>query len=312
MKPEVKIIHISQIHHERVGASEVPPWLVDEVKVYGLRQPITVTRLDEGLYDGMYRILDRKQHFRAAWVAGLEEIPCIVVEMGDLETVIFPSAQQVPVKPIDYARMLKKILSHDPLLTIDCLAKKLGKSPQWVGKTLSLTRLADGVIDIVNAGDINLTNAYALSRLPEEEQYDWMDRARILDTVPFLRLVNVRRRELRGIIKEQEAAARLKADARALTATGKTSTDYYTAVAKANLASKQIEEWRVLSCPLAEAPKGWDTVDGRRYCSGGMLIEPVADGWKPWHPDLPEICCMVFNDANTAATFLEKHFKEYI
>ncbi len=62
-------------------------------------------------------------------------------------------------------------------MTRQQLAEKLCQSTQWVDERLSLNNLDPGIATLVDNGQINLTNAYALSKLPVEEQSKHVDAA---------------------------------------------------------------------------------------------------------------------------------------
>lgn len=148
-----------------------------------------------------FELVDGLHRFCAAKDAGLMEIKVDVCSLNDdqtLEAQIMANIHKVETKPVEYSQQLKRILTRNPLMTEGELAKKLGKSPQWIKERLGLNRIDNEVIvELINEGKINLTNAYALAKLPAEEMGDFTDRAMTLDPKEFVPQVNTRVKELR-------------------------------------------------------------------------------------------------------------------
>lgn len=95
---------------------------------------------------------------------------------------------KVETRPVEYSKLLQRILTANPLLTASELAtKRLGKSTEWLSKMLGLVRIEDPRLQqLVNEGKINLSNAHALSKLPPEEQVNFADRAMTLSPGEFI------------------------------------------------------------------------------------------------------------------------------
>lgn len=150
--------------------------LVASVRERGILNAISVMETPEGL-----QLIDGRHRLTAAEVAGLSEIPAIIMtgitESDQLEMQVIANVQRVDTKPAQFGTNLRRLMNNDPLLTTAVLAKKLGKSTQWISKTLTLNRLSEPIAELVDKGDIVLANAYALAALPEEEQANWIDRA---------------------------------------------------------------------------------------------------------------------------------------
>jgi len=148
-----------------------------------------------------FELVDGLHRFAAAKDAGLTEINVDVKNLNDdqtLEAQIMANIHKVETKPVEYSQQLKRILIRNPLMAEGELAKKLGKSPQWIKERLGLNRIDNEVIvELINEGQINLTNAYALAKLPAEEMADFSDRAMTLDPKEFVPQVNARAKEIR-------------------------------------------------------------------------------------------------------------------
>lgn len=152
--------------------------LVDSIKEDGVINPISVRPVPDE--DGMYEVIDGLQRFSASKEAGLEEMNVHVMEADELKTFrlqIIGNIHKIETKPVEYSRQLQRIIAIDPLLTQTQLADQLKKSTAWITQRLGLLKLHDELAKSVDNGDINLSNAYSLAKLPPEEQLNWAEDA---------------------------------------------------------------------------------------------------------------------------------------
>lgn len=206
-KTRLKEIKLSDIHENPVALRAVNrslesfQGLVDSIKEKGVLNPILVRELkNEETGDTYYGLIDGLQRFSASQDAGRETIPAKVVSMTDaevLEAQVITNVHRVETKPVEYSKQLIRILSGNPTMTISDLAKKLAKSLTWVSERLGLVKLGDEIAKLVDANTINLSNAYALAKLPEEEQANFVDRAITMTPQEFVPQVNNRVKEIR-------------------------------------------------------------------------------------------------------------------
>lgn len=153
--------------------SEQYQGLVASMKERGFMGAITARQIKTPDGKTVFELMDGLQRFNAAKDAGLKTINVDVVELdksGMLEAQILLNMHRIETRPVEYSKQLVRLLSLNPTLTIADLAKKLGKSVQWVGERLSLVKIKnEKVQELINSGKIPLSNAYALAKLPEEE-----------------------------------------------------------------------------------------------------------------------------------------------
>ncbi|MFQ3609963.1 MAG: ParB/RepB/Spo0J family partition protein, partial [Fimbriimonadales bacterium] len=111
---DIKLIALNQIVEDpdqpRRGYDEESlQGLAESIRRYGLINPITVRPLPDGT---TYQIVTGERRWRAAQIAGLREIPCIVKAL-DLESVtteqLIENLQREDLAPIDKARALKQL-----------------------------------------------------------------------------------------------------------------------------------------------------------------------------------------------------------
>lgn len=176
--------------------------LVDSIRSQGLLTAISVReKKDPESGDLFYELIDGLHRFTASKDAGLSEIPAIVQDADDarsLEMQIVANIHKIETKPAEYSKQLRRMLALNPMMTESELAQKLGKSRKWIQDRLSLNKISNQtIIDLVNSGEINLSNAYALAKLPEEEQADWVTRAQTEEPQVFVAAANERAKEIR-------------------------------------------------------------------------------------------------------------------
>lgn len=155
------------------------------------------------LVDGLHR-------YTAAMDAGLQEISCVVVDFNEdevLEAQMMANFHKVDTQPAAYSQQLRRILDRNPEMTEASLAKRLGVSTQVIENRLSLNKLADDNLKaLVNEGKIKLANAYALAKLPPEEQANFLEDAMTLVNEEFLPKVTARVKEIKEANRKGEDA----------------------------------------------------------------------------------------------------------
>lgn len=156
-----------------------------------------------------YYLVDGLQRFTASREAGRTTIPCAVRSMTDEEALkiqIVANVQRVETTPVQYSAQLNRLLAINPSLTQAELAADLGKTPSWLGDLLGLVKLTDEAQKLVDEGHIKLTAAYALAKLPEDKQGDFIERAQTMQPEEFLQTCNNYRKELKKAQRAGKAA----------------------------------------------------------------------------------------------------------
>jgi len=220
---ELATLKLSQIKENPVALREVETESVDfkeltaSIAQKGVLNSVLVRPILEG--DGtpalnennepLYFLVDGLNRLTASRAAGLDTIPATIKAMDDNEAMIsqiITNVQRKETKPAEYARSLVRILAQNPTLTSGDLAAKLGKSSAWFGEMLGLAKLSKEAAELVDSGMIKLTNAYALAKLPEENQGQFIERAQNLSPEEFLQAANTFRKELTAAKRAGRAA----------------------------------------------------------------------------------------------------------
>ncbi len=144
--------------------------LARSIAQVGLLQPILVRPLD----DGRYEIVAGERRYRAAGIAGLEELPAIVRHTADedlLTEALVENLHRSDLNPIEEAAACQQLLD-DFGLTHEGLAEKLGRSRPAISNSLRLLGLAPAVQRHVAAGSLSAGHARALLAIERPEQQE--------------------------------------------------------------------------------------------------------------------------------------------
>jgi ParB/RepB/Spo0J family partition protein len=174
--------------------------LRDSIRDVGVLNPINVReQKDDVTGEIYYELVDGLHRYSSACDVGITELPINIVDLNDsqtLEAQIMANVHRIETKPVQYTRQLQRMFAMNPTLTLTDMAAKLAKSPSWVGQRLNLLKLDGAVQDLVDGGKITVSNAVTLSKLPNEEQGNYVDQAMTLNADEFTPLVATRAKEL--------------------------------------------------------------------------------------------------------------------
>jgi len=141
--------------------------LADSIKENGLLQPILVREYG----DGRYQIIAGERRFRASKIAGLDEIPAIILDSDDkkvAELSLIENIQREDLNPIEEA-MAFRTLAEEYGMTQEELAFKVGKSRSAIANATRLLDLPDDVLEMVANGDISAGHGRTLLGLKNRE-----------------------------------------------------------------------------------------------------------------------------------------------
>jgi ParB/RepB/Spo0J family partition protein len=196
--------------------SEAYTQLRDSVadEAIGLINPISVREQSEeveGETITYYEIVDGLHRYTACCEAGYEEIDVNLKSYAETEAhlaQIIGNAIKVETKPVEYTKGLARVISSNPTWTMTDLATRVHRSPAWLNQRFGLLKLNSVVQEIVDDGNITVSNAVILAKLPHDEQVNYVDQAMTMPTTEFGPLVQSRVREIRAAEKEGRAAGK--------------------------------------------------------------------------------------------------------
>ena len=141
--------------------------LSDSIKAHGLLQPIIVRESSAGYY----QIIAGERRWRATKLAGLTEIPAIVMQADALEAAeiaIIENIQREDLNAYEEASAYRALMDQYSL-TQEEVAEKVGKSRSAVANTMRLLELPDDVLEMLKTGDISAGHARALLGLKNKD-----------------------------------------------------------------------------------------------------------------------------------------------
>ena len=143
--------------------------LAASIKAHGIIQPLVVReRADQ---PGDYEIIAGERRWRAAQLAGLDQVPVVSRELTDQEALaiaLVENLQREDLSPIEEAEAFWRLL-EDFGLTQDSVASLVGKSRPQISNTLRLLRLPPSVRDMVSDGRLSAGHARALVNTADPE-----------------------------------------------------------------------------------------------------------------------------------------------
>ena len=151
----------------RIFREEALEELAESIRRHGILQPLSVRRIDTG-----YELIAGERRLRAGQLAGLSEIPCIVMNMDDKESgaaALVENLQRQDLDFVEEARGISSLMSRYSL-SQEQAARLLGKSQSAVANKLRLLRHSEQVLRALREYDLTERHARALLKLPHEHQ----------------------------------------------------------------------------------------------------------------------------------------------
>jgi ParB family chromosome partitioning protein len=180
--------------------------LAQSIRSQGVMQPILVRPVAE---PGRYEIIAGERRFRAAQLAGLDEVPVLVKPVADEAAAVMAlieNIQREDLNPLEEAQGLQRLV-RDFGLTHEQAAQAVGRSRSAASNLLRLLNLAEAVQQMLMAGDLEMGHARALLALPAAEQV-------MAAQAVVARKLNVREAE-RLVARQAQAAQAQAAPAKA-------------------------------------------------------------------------------------------------
>ena len=145
--------------------------LTESIKTHGIIQPLILRKID----NDQYIIVAGERRWRAAKIAGLKEVPAIIMDLTEseiLEISLIENIQRQDLNPIEEAIAYKKLID-DFKMTHEELSKRIGKSRTSITNTMRLINLDDRVQQYIIEGVISEGHGRALLGIKDFEiQYE--------------------------------------------------------------------------------------------------------------------------------------------
>ena len=140
--------------------------LADSIRQHGVLQPLSVRRVGQG-----YELIAGERRLRAARMAGLGELPCIVMQMDDKEAALTAMVENLQRQDLDFVEEARGIssLMQQWGLSQEQAARLLGKSQSALANKLRLLRHSPQVLTALREAGLTERHGRALLKLPTEE-----------------------------------------------------------------------------------------------------------------------------------------------
>lgn len=172
--------------------------LSESIKNHGIVQPIVLRKKDDS-----YVIVAGERRWRAAKIAGLKEIPAVVMELTDkdvLEISLIENIQRQDLNPIEEAVAYRKLINEFKL-TQDGLSKRLGKSRTAITNTMRLLNLCESVQQYLVEGVISEGHGRALLSVTDSKEQEIIaqkiidDNLSVREVERFIKTMNAPKKE---------------------------------------------------------------------------------------------------------------------
>ena len=149
-------------HFSREGLEE----LRDSIAQHGVLQPLTVRQKGE-----RFELIAGERRLRAARMAGLHEVPCIVMDVDMESSGVIALIENIQRRDLDFVEEAEGISRLIRLfgLSQEQTARRLGKSQSAVANKLRLLRLPKDVLERLRTENLSERHARALLRLPDAQ-----------------------------------------------------------------------------------------------------------------------------------------------
>ena len=147
--------------------------LAESIKSQGVLQPILVRSLDDG-----YEIIAGERRWRAAQLAGLEEVPVVVHDVDDnaaMAIALIENIQREDLNPLEEASGIQRLI-NEFAMTHETAGRAVGRSRSAVSNLLRLLSLEKAVQDMLMSGTIDMGHARALLSVSGPRQLELAQR----------------------------------------------------------------------------------------------------------------------------------------
>lgn len=141
--------------------------LAESIGEHGVVQPLTVRQLSTGYY----QIIAGERRWRASRIAGLSEVPAVIIEADDrkaMELALIENLQRQDLNPVEEALGYQTLMA-DYGLTQEETARRVSKSRPAVANALRLLKLCPEVLNMVRSGTLSAGHARAILSLQSEK-----------------------------------------------------------------------------------------------------------------------------------------------
>jgi len=163
----VKNIRPNPAQPRKVFSPEALDELADSIRRHGILQPLSVRRVGTG-----YELIAGERRLRAAQIAGITDVPCILMSMDDRESGMVAMVENLQRQDLDFieeAMGIRRLLT-DFGMSQEQAARLLGKSQSAIANKLRILRHSDTILEQLRAAGLSERHARALLKLSGDDE----------------------------------------------------------------------------------------------------------------------------------------------
>ena len=162
-----KVIRPNPSQPRKIFREETLTELSNSIRQHGILQPLSVRRVEGG-----YELVSGERRLRAAQLAGLTDVPCILMQMTDRESGMAAMVENLQRQDLDFIEEAMGIsrLVTEFAMSQEQVARLLGKSQSAVANKLRLLRHSMEVLQALREGELTERHGRALLKLTSEEE----------------------------------------------------------------------------------------------------------------------------------------------
>lgn len=164
---DVDQIHLGKMNPRKEINQDELQELANSINQHGVIQPVLLRPNKQG-----FELVAGQRRWRASKLAGKKTIPAYVRELTDeqaAEAAIIENLQRQDVKPWEEATAFKYLVEKQKL-SVKEICNKVGKTPKYISRIMSLAYLFQGFMDKLKAGELRLNEATEVAVFPEDVQ----------------------------------------------------------------------------------------------------------------------------------------------
>ncbi len=152
--------------------------LAESIRMYGILQPLTVSRREYGKEDGgmgvEYELIAGERRLRASKIAGLQQVPVLIRNGPEddrvkLELAIIENLQREDINSVDRARAFARLANEFGMKHVQ-IAEKVGKSREYVTNTMRILTLPEEILNALSEGKLSEGHTRPLLMLVDKKE----------------------------------------------------------------------------------------------------------------------------------------------
>jgi len=163
----VRSIRPNPAQPRKIFREEALDELADSIRQHGILQPLSVRRQGNG-----YELISGERRLRAAELAGVTDVPCILMSMDDKASGLAALVENLQRQDLDYieeAMGIRRLLQQHSM-SQEQAARLLGKSQSAIANKLRILRHSDAILVALREAELTERHARALLKLRTEEE----------------------------------------------------------------------------------------------------------------------------------------------